>query len=601
MMRKLLLIVLCLSLMPSLLMAQEGMITISHQGGFYEESFSLTMGCPEGSHIRYTTNGDTPTAQSKLYHAPLFLDEQLYSHSNIHTIINCIPSVYYAVDDVERAIVIRAAVFDTNENCISPVVTNSYFIKALGCDMHGLPVVSIVTDSVNLFDYETGIFVPGASYVPSDSISTGNYFNKGREWERLCNFEFYEPENQGVNQQCGLRTHGGASRWFQQKGMRLYARDEYGKSRFTHRFFETTPLVRFKHLSLHPFRCSNWLQTGGQDYLAQHVASNLNVDCLAVRQTAVYINGEYWGIYTMEESPDERYLEDHYDVNLEEVNLLKYWGVPDYGNPSEWQAFYAWMQTADLTQPSDSAYAYDHVDVASFIDYILLETFSANLDWPQNNVRLWQPALGQPFRCIFFDGDGCFSWYWYEAMDHLMNCNGNSLIFNRFYENESFRKAFYQRYLQVITTCLSYEYMKEVLDRYRHVVEGEIAKQSERFFFPYDVSNWLADMDKADEFLRVRHYFYESEWNWLDVPENPLQQQPLSCYPNPSAGNFVVEMEATTMADSVIEMFDVRGQSVYVKPVTLQEGMNRFVVEQRLPAGLYLVRLGSLTQRVIVQ
>ena len=54
-----------------------------------------------------------------------------------------------------------------------------------------------------------------------------------------------------------------------------------------------------------------------------------DVDGLNVRQTVVFINGEYWGIYTLEESPDERYLEDHYDVDLDEVNIIKYWGVTD--------------------------------------------------------------------------------------------------------------------------------------------------------------------------------------------------------------------------------------------------------------------------------
>ena len=331
-------------------MAQADKVEFSKQGGFYEESFSITLTCDNRHHIRYTTNGDTPTATSALYSDSLFLDESLYSKSNIYTIHNCIPFYYHHVSDVERAIVIRAAAFDENDSCVSPVVTNTYFISALGCDLHGLPVLSIATDSLSLFDYETGIFIPGASYDPADSLQTGNYINTGREWERPINVEFYEPDNQGINQQCGMRIHGGASRLFQQKGLRLYAREEYGKKRFTHRFFPDSPIIKYKRLSLHPFRCSNWLQTGGQDYLGHRVASHLDVDALSVRQTVVFINGEYWGIYTLEESPDQRYLEDHYDVDLDQVNILKFWGVPQYGDPSDCQAFRRWIEQADLTQ-----------------------------------------------------------------------------------------------------------------------------------------------------------------------------------------------------------------------------------------------------------
>lgn len=589
-----------LLLFPMALSAQVDMIRFSHQGGFYETSFNLSMYCSEGNHIRYTTNGSTPTASSTLYDSPLFLNASMYSKSNIYTVVNCPSSVYHPVDDVERAVVIRAAVFDANEHRISSVVTNSYFIKSLGCDLHGLPVLSIVTDSLALFDYETGIFIPGASYNPADSLTTGNYWNKGREWEREVNVEFYEPDNHGVNQACGLRIHGGASRWFQQKGMRLYAREEYGKKRFTHRFFETTPMASFKHLNLHPFRCSNWLQTGGQDYLSQSLAADLDIDGLAVRQTVVFINGEYWGIYTLEESADERYLEDHYEVSLDEVNILKFWGVPQYGDPEEWREIYRFLGTADLSQPEDSAYVYSHIDVPSFIDYVLFETFSANLDWPLNNVRIWQPVTGQPFRCIFYDGDGCFSWYWFEAMDHILNNTVDLRVLNRFLEHDYFCAALYHRYLQLKSSVLSYSNMKQVLEHYRHIVEGEIEKQSERFHFPYDKEKWLADMDKADEFLRLRYSYYEAEWGWTGLNED-IARLSLSCYPNPTEGRFNLCVVSLTHCESSVEMFDVMGRKVYAMPVSLQEGENRFVLDEGLPLGLYLVRVGATSQRIVIK
>ena len=212
-------------------------VTFSQQGGFYDETFELMLMCGSENHIRYTINGETPDANSTLYTTPLWLNESLYSKSNIYTIVNTIPSTFYLPNDIERIITIRAAVFDSNENMISDVKTNSYIINELGYDSHGLPAISITTDSLSLFDYETGIFVPGPSYDPSDSTHTGNFHNTGKEWERLINFEFYETDNSGVNQQCGLRTHGGASRWYQQKGMRLHAREEYGNKRFNHQFF----------------------------------------------------------------------------------------------------------------------------------------------------------------------------------------------------------------------------------------------------------------------------------------------------------------------------------------------------------------------------
>ena len=371
--------------------AQNDTVLFSARGGFYDDAFALELfNYYPQNHIRYTANGNRPTAQSPLYDEPLMLDERIYSKSDIFTIVNCLSNEFFAVDSVQHCIVIRAAVFNDAGQCISRVVTNSYFIKALGCETHGLPVVSLCADSLDLFDYHRGIFVPGAWQSSSMPEWTGNYFCKGMAWERLCNVEFYEQDNHGINQQAGLRTHGGASRRFQQKGMKLYAREEYGKKRFKHTFFSDTPIGNIKHFNLKPFRGSNWLQTGLNDAFSHRVARSLDIDVLGTRAVTVFLNGEYWGIYYMEEATDGRYLEDHYDVNPDSCNIIKNWTTLDEGDDTEWRNLYDWMETADLSQAEDYDYLCSKIDMNNFIDYLIFELYSANVDWPANNLRCWQ-------------------------------------------------------------------------------------------------------------------------------------------------------------------------------------------------------------------
>lgn len=581
-------------------MAQTDGVTFSQTGGFYEESFYLTLTCGNQNHIRYTLNGATPTIHSALYSEPLFLDEQLYSKSNIYTIPNCLLSYYHPVEDVDRVIVIRAAVFDANDNCISPVATNTYFIKSLGCDSHGLPVLSIAVDSLYLFDYETGIFVPGVHLDSVDTLGTGNYCQTGREWERPINMEFYEPDNHCVNQRCGLRTHGGASRLFQQKGMRLHAREEYGKKRFHHQFFPTSPIEKYKRLNLHPFRCSNWLQTGAQDYLSHRVASHLDVDALSVRQTVVFINGEYWGIYTLEESPDERYLEDHYDVDLDQVNILKFWAVPQYGDPSDCQAFRAFLEQADLSKPEDSAYAFQRMDVPSFADYILLEAFTANLDWPENNVLLWQAATGEPFRMIFYDGDGCFTNVAYSALEVALSYELSGLIMRKFLENEYFKFLLESRYSELVGTWFSYDAMKPHLEEYRQAVEEEIQNQVDRFGFPWSVQKWQADMEIVDAFLRNRSSYFQNEVYEL-FALNEQETFDLSCYPNPSQGLINVCVFVESVSGIPIQIYDVMGRLVYSEIRYVRKGETVFRIQSNLSQGLYLLKIGNQTERIVIE
>lgn len=575
--------------------AQNDTVLFSAHGGFYDEEFSLELFnyYPQNC-IRYTTNGSTPTAQSPVYVAPLHLDASQYSKSNIYTIVNTIPSTFYLPNDVQKAIVIRAAAFDAEGNRLSQPVTHSYFIRSLGCDFHELPVLSITADSLALFDYETGIFIPGIHYDPADSTHTGNFKMKGREWERQINMEFYEPDNTGINQVCGLRTHGGASRWFQQKGMKLYAREEYGKKKFTFQFFKDSPIIKYKHLNLHPFRCSNWLQMGGTDYLSQKVARQLDIDAMAVRQTVVFINGEYWGVYTLEEASDERYIEEHYDVDVDSVVIIKYWGVPNYGDPTEWRAFYSFMANADLTQPDDSAFAYSHMDVPSFIDYILLETFTANLDWPSNNVKISQTGPGKPFRMMFYDGDGCFSRVEYQAIDHALHAEGNSMILSRFLENKDFRFQFCKRYQELTQTYFSYDFMKSLLDEYEQLVESEAEAQYNRFHFPWSMNRWYTDMELADAFLRERdQYFREEIAEYLNI--DVLDSTIVSCYPNP----FTDEIHLLCNGKSQeVAIYDVLGRKVFFETCGADKG-DEIILKPNLPSGLYVLKVGSYTERIV--
>ena len=580
--------------------AQTEKVFFSVPGGFYEDSFPLSLECfYTNHHIRYTTNGNSPTAGSALYTEPLTLNGSLYSTSDIYTIVNCIPSVYHPTDSVRHCIVIRAAVFDENDSCVSETVTNSYFIRSLGCNTHGLPALSIVADSLSLFDYETGIFIPGSHYDPADSTHTGNYCQRGREWERLANMEFYDTDNNGINQVCGLRTHGGASRWYQQKGLRLYAREDYGKKKFNYRFFESTPVEKFKHLNLHPFRCSNWLQTGGQEYLSQTVAATLDIDAMAVRQTVVFINGEYWGIYTLEESPDEHYVEEHYGFDDEQVNVLKYWGVVQNGDGTDWWNFYTWINTADLSQPDQAAHAYSRIDAPSFIDYLLLQIYAANLDWPQNNVLQWQGETGGKYRWLFYDGDGCFTRPYYNACENATNQHGSSRVINHFFESKLFIDSLYRRYVELLNSSFSVPHLLSVWDTYRQTVEDEITHQSERFGFPENTERWNKDMSKTEDFFRSRNAYFQQEILQYITFQDSVATS-FVCSPNPSSGSFRIIVHSSDNNILPLAIYDVMGRLVYTKDLYVFAMENAIPVQTQLSAGLYLVKIGDMTSRLMI-
>lgn len=588
--------------------AQNDTIVFSTGGGFYEEVLSLELfNSNPQNHIRYTTNGTRPTAQSPLYESPLVLDYSKYSRSDIYTIVNCPDPDFFLPDSIRHCIVIRAAVFDENDSCVSTVKTNSYFIHALGCDTHGLPAVSLCADSLDLFDYETGILVPGMYYDPLDPLWSGNYYQEGDEWERPMNVEFYEQDNIGINQQAGLRTHGGNGRRFQQKCLKMYAREKYGKKRFKHKFFDNIPQNNFKHLVLKPFAAS-WNQSGVNDHICNQIASHLNVEALASRPVVLFLNGEYWGIYYIHERPDERYLEDHFGVDIEHVNIINGCrSVPDCGTATNYLELFHWMEDADLSLPEAYDYVKTKIDIDNFIDYQIFELFSENTDWPANNVRCWQVDDGK-WRWIFFDGDACLRWMTFNAFDNAVY-DGNdywpsnwraTLFFRKLLENQEFEERFNSRFHALLNTTFDYSETGQIYNQTRSAVEAEVPYQSERFAYPTSVDSWNGGMAQVNWFLMKRS---ESILPVLEgfVGVDDQMSEPLSCYPNPSTGVIHICYDSEALDADEISIYDMLGRKVFCLPVRTATDNTIITIDPNLTAGVYILKIGGRALKIVRQ
>lgn len=577
-------------------------------GGFYEESPTLEI-FPfyQQHHIRFTTNGNRPTAQSRLYTEPLLLDGSLYSTSDIYTIPMSPEHLVYVPDSVQHCIVIRAAVFDENDNCISEVVTNSYFIHSLGCDTHGLPVMSLCADSLDLFGYDNGILVPGAYFDPSIPSWTGNYYQHGMPWERCCNWEFYELDNSGVNQQIGLRTHGGTGRRGPQKALKIYAREEYGTQRFHHRFFEAIPNDSFKHLVLKPFSCE-WFSTGIQDEICQKMAKHLNVESLETRPTVLFLNGEYWGIYYLCERPDAHYLEDHFGHPDEEYNVVGDWkGENENGDNSGFLNMMQWLETADLSDARN----YDHlcsiIDLNCFIDYYCFELFIANNDWPANNMRCYQRFDG-PWRWIFYDGDDALMKMSFDVFANATyvgdatwpSSNESTLMFRKLLENSEFRDAFLQRFNQLMAGEFDYEQTESYFLDAAEKVRMEVPQQAARFNKPHDLDHWEYLIHQSDVFLQNRvNDMRQRLAEFMYVPEYPTSS--LTLFPNPFQDQITLWIDAEQQENVSCQVYDIQGRQMATQNLSLHPGHNRVILNLSFPSGLYLLKINGIVNKIVKQ
>ena len=593
-------------------------VLFSQPGGFYNTSFTLFLSCTDWERqIRYTTNGDTPTEASTLYEAPLFLDEHLYSTSEIFTLTYSPVFDYIIPDSVQHAIIIRAAAFDAEGQRVSEVATQTYIIRSLGCEHHGLAVMSICTDSLSLFDYNTGIMVPGVFFDPEAPSTTGNYFQRGREWERLVNVEFYEPNNAGINQQCGLRMHGNHGRRAPAKGMKIYAREEYGKKHFKHRFFDTTPLKSFKHLVIKPFSIL-WPATGVQDYVSNRIALGMGLEAPNSRPVVLYINGEYWGIYFLQEKLDDHYLEDHFSIEPEQCNIVGgngmdndtwEWSVEEEsGDGSAFLQLLDWLEDADLSDSANYAYVSGLVDIDNFIEYQILETFIANNDWPANNQRCWQTGDSK-WRFAFFDGDYALLQEDYDVfgnacyvMNDQWHTGGRStLLFRRLLENNDFKLRFQSRVDELCSNEFQYENMAPYLDEVMEAIRLEVPNQVDRYAYPENLYMWEWGCSLVRDFLRSRvdNYLEEcARFEPLKVHQYVSNTDDFVIYPNPTENEVHIKMLDGRSRKTTFVLSDVMGRVVLGGECYLS-ACQEIVLGSELRSGVYVVKIGPHVHRFV--
>ena len=584
-------------------------VRFSPDGGFFSQAPTVTMTCDmEGTRIFYNTNGQTPDTSDHLYTTPLPLSEEFFPTADIYRMVIS-PECYIFIPptEVRKTVVLRAAAFDSTGQRVGDITTHTYMANNLDGDTHGLPVVSICADSADLFDFDTGIMVPGVWFDINNEHRSGNYFQRGREWERMVHVELLLPEGGGFNQNAGLRTHGGSSREYPQKGLKIFAREEYGAKNFSCKVFQDLPYTKYKRLVFKPFRCP-WEEGGAQNHITSKLALKLYLDAPDSRPAVLYLNGEYWGIYFIQEKTDERFLETHNGHDDEDYNLIINWqGEPDNGSNANFMALISQIQEADLSEDSTYQAIKSKIDIDEFIDYQIYEIFICNQDWPANNMKCWQYRNGR-WRWIFFDGDAALYHYDWDAFDNAVYSGEETwpssaeatLLFRKLLGNSDFQKKFVNRFNWICNHSLNYNqtlpYWQEIYD----MLSPEIDHQCQRFGHPVDRNHWQQSMDKIELFLqkRVEYALREIEEAFPKIPE---QISYLGCFPNPTTGVFHVQVEAQMSGTTFIHIYDLAGHLLHTQMTYCTPGINRITLSLHLPAGVYIVRTGNVSTKIVMQ
>ncbi|MBO5789756.1 MAG: CotH kinase family protein [Clostridia bacterium] len=435
-------------------------VTLSHQSGFYTENFTLTAEIPSGYKLYYTTDSTIPTKSSAVLGDGLKIKDISSSPDVISQIVVTAQEagMWYPDEPVDKGTVFRYRLCDEAGN-LSDCGTATYFVDFEEKDGYdGISVVSLVTSPDNLFDSQKGIFV------------NGNWEDRGAEAERPVSLTYYDQNGNFVfTQDCGMRIRGSSTRAYQQKSLSIYARDEYGADEFIHPMFDGV-----EYLKSFILRYDGSLKFH-EGYLSalvadREIATAKSIPCV------VFLDGEYYGMYTILEKFTKQYVEEHYGIDKDNVAIVKK-GALEEGISSDLTAynnFINYVTGNDMSRAANYQKACSYMDMQSFIDYVCFQIYCGNEDWSlkQNfaafrarDIDPANPYADGKWRFMLYDLDFCIG-IW-NRYDHIFSYDtdtftakmpfaGNGPLSNPLFasliENDDFCEQFVLTFLDMANT-----------------------------------------------------------------------------------------------------------------------------------------------------
>jgi len=519
----------------------------SVEGGFYDAAFGLELNDANGNQIIYTTDGSDPriSASAKSYSGEISIYDNTKEPNKYSAVTDITLSGYTAPKyNVDKGIVVRA-VCKTSDGRYSNVVTNSYFIGKTESYYSDFKVVSLATDSDYLFDEDNGVYMVGSRYYDmvasgaftplsdkNDTSNPTNYNIDGKETEFPVNVQVFENGELAYTGDVGARLSGNWSRGYAQKSIRLYARSEYGDSKMKYEFIEGltdingNPIEEFDKVTLRNGGTDNQL-LHLRDIFIQQLCADRAMGIQAGEPCMVFIDGEFWGFYFIREKQDADYVESHYGIDKDNVTFIKN-GELDDGSETldhEYQELLAWAANADMTNDENYKKVCDSIDIQSFIDMVVIETYINNADWATEYMNNWiswratEPDASSDYadgkwRYMLYDLDFSADYFddartlaGFDSLNNMyMEHNPYNFVpmFYNLLNNEAFSKLFYDSYIDIMKNNFDPVEVSEKLDEYVAEYRAAIAATNTRFDQEWVNVSYDAEVEAFREFFISR-------------------------------------------------------------------------------------------------
>ncbi|MFO0916591.1 MAG: lamin tail domain-containing protein [Pirellulales bacterium] len=386
--------------------------------GFYSDPIdvAITTATP-GAQIRYTLDGSPPTASTgSVYTTPLHI-----TGTTVLRAAAFLPGYLPASADTQTYIFVQDIVQQTSAATLAAGFPASW--------NGNVPDYGIDPDVVgpnDLFQGKyTARFADSLQAIPSFSFvldiddmfgSRGIYSNPNdSSLEVPTSAELIYPDGtKGFQIDAGLKIQGGAFRSFgltNKKSFRLKFKSQYGASTLKYPLFGDGATNEFDTLTFRMESNDGWQWSTDPNRLyARDQFGRLTQLAMGQpgshgRHVHLYVNGFYWGLYNLVERPDETFASRYIGGAKEEWDAQNS-GTPINGDLNSWNTLRTLSNSvAAGTTEADRTAAYlrvlgqnpdgsdnpdweNYLDVDNYIDYLIVNFYGGNGDWPFKNYYM---------------------------------------------------------------------------------------------------------------------------------------------------------------------------------------------------------------------